>query len=232
MEIVVQIVMGFIVFNSIIKLSFWKWWQTGIFSLAAGVFILLSYPYAIQQSKVQITEFLNNNIMMQDTAVLVTIESAVCIAFCFVSLNGILKNKTNKWQRILGAYPSILLFPVLFYVETQAIFIFTGENFLMITMVVAIAVCLLINIGSLLIKKLIPENELRLEMHFLIGLITAFAGLIVTVNEKVVYQAVEEPLNLKHLAYTLTGLFFALIIGFYGNKISWILKSRKIKKEN
>ncbi|MCD8164871.1 MAG: hypothetical protein LUE93_01280 [Bacteroides sp.] len=86
MELVIQILMLFILINTVLKLSFWKLWQVAIFSLLCGGFIIWACQYAILQSKTQLEDYLTNTKIMQDSAVLITAESAICFAFCFAAL--------------------------------------------------------------------------------------------------------------------------------------------------
>ena len=51
MELIIHILMLFIVINCSFKLSFWKLWQTVIYSLIAGLFVAGTWQYAILQSK-------------------------------------------------------------------------------------------------------------------------------------------------------------------------------------
>ena len=50
MELIIHILMLFIVINCSFKLSFWKLWQTVIYSLIAGLFVAGTWQYAILQS--------------------------------------------------------------------------------------------------------------------------------------------------------------------------------------
>lgn len=74
MELIIQILMLFILINCILKLSFWKLWQVGVFSLIAAIFVVGTCRFAILQSKTQLSDYLNNTTIMQDMAVLITLE--------------------------------------------------------------------------------------------------------------------------------------------------------------
>ncbi|MDR2121938.1 MAG: hypothetical protein LBP34_02320 [Flavobacteriaceae bacterium] len=216
--------MSFIVINCAIKLSFWKWWHTGIFGIICGIFVFLTYPYATQQSKTQITDFLTNEGIMQDTAVLVTVESAICFAFGFAALLELFGKKKKKWIRLLFWYPGLLLFLVLFYGLTQTMFYFTGTDFSVIAYTFALISVIMFPLLSYLVKKLVPETELRLEIHFLVSLIVCVLGLMTTVDGKIIYRASEKPLNYQYILLFL-GIFLILFLtGFYGNKLKWMIK--------
>ncbi|MDR1877079.1 MAG: hypothetical protein LBQ84_05595 [Flavobacteriaceae bacterium] len=218
--------MLFIIINCIVKLSFWKWQQSAIFGIVCGLFLILMYPYAIQQSKVQIANFLNNTNVMQDASVGVTIESGLCFFFCFMSLIKIYGKNSKKRIQLLFWYPGVLIFPVLFYILTQAIFSFTGIDFPIIAYILAIIVSVMIPLLSYGCRKILPEKELRLEIHFLMSLIVCILGLTATVDGDIIYTASEEPLNIKAIILSLGLFVIAFFLGFFGNKIKWIIKQK------
>ena len=231
MELIIQILMLFIFVNCILKLSFWKVWQAALFGLICGGFILWSCQYAILQSKTQLTDYLNNTRVMQNAAVLITLESAVCFGFCFAALRQIFGRKVKRLIQPLYVYPGLLIFPVLFYLLTQLIFALPGTDFTKISYGLALLVCITFPTLSLLVRKLYPERELRLEVHFLVSLFVCIIGLITTENGNVTYAAVEEPFNIKAI---LTAVFLfsgSFILGFVWNKMKWKMKHKKqIKK--
>jgi len=168
---------------------------------------------------------------MQDSAVLITIESAICFAFCFAALREMFGKKAKRWIQPLYWYPSLLIFPVLFYLLTQIIFAMPGTDFTTISYLLAGGVFIGLPAFSYLIRYLYPEKELRLEVYFLVSLFVCIIGLITTVNGNVTYAAVEEPLNIRALLLSL-GLFgITFIIGFGWNKVKWIIRQKKEQKQ-
>lgn len=231
MELIIQILMLFIIINCILKLSFWKWWQAAIFSIVCAVFLLWAEQYAILQSKTQINDYLMNREALEDAAVLVTIESAICFAFCFAALRNLFGRKVKRWLLPLYWYPSLLLFPVLFYILTQSIFSLSGVNFDTVSYIMAGTVLIILPLAAYGIRYLFPEKELRLEVHFLVSLFVAILGLLTTVNGNVTYAADEEPVNFKALGLSL-GLFaITFLIGYAWNKIRWRIMQRKQMKK-
>lgn len=232
MELVIEILMLFIFINTSVKLSFWKGWQAAIFGLICAGFVLYTCQYAILQSKTQLVDYLNNKSVMQDIAVLITMESVICFAFGFTALLGEKKKKYRFWKQLLLWYPSLLIFPVLFYLLTQTVYALPGADFTAISYALAAGVFLLVPLGSRAIKRLCPEREFRLEIYFLVSLFVSITGLITTVNGNVAYAAAEDTLNLKAIALS-AGLFLILfLIGLIWNKIKWILFSKKRLNKN
>ncbi|GAB6395050.1 MAG: putative membrane protein [Bacteroidales bacterium] len=228
MEYVFQILLLFILVSCLLKLSFWKLWQTVVFALLCAGFIIGTCRFAILQSKTQLADLLGNAEVMQNAAVLVTVESAVCFAFCFATLCDIFgRQQRKRWLQTLHWYPGLLLFPVLFYMQTQLIFALPGTGFTIISYTFAAAVLAGLPLAVFLVRRLYPEKELRLEVHFLAGLFVCLTGLITTVNGNVTYAAVKEPLNVKALLLSLALFAVAFYSGFIGNKVKWMLRRKK-----
>lgn len=172
-----------------------------------------------------------NREALEDAAVLVTIESAICFAFCFAALRNLFGRKVKRWLLPLYWYPSLLLFPVLFYILTQSIFSLSGVNFDTVSYIMAGTVLIILPLAAYGIRYLFPEKELRLEVHFLVSLFVAILGLLTTVNGNVTYAADEEPVNFKALGLSL-GLFaITFLIGYAWNKIRWRIMQRKQMKK-
>ena len=197
MELIIHILMLFIVINCSFKLSFWKLWQTVIYSLIAGLFVAGTWQYAILQSKTQIADYLQNTEALQNMAIIITLESALCFGYCVAFLRGLYGKKNLWWAELLRWYPSLLLFPVLFYYLTEAIFRLPGVDFSVTAWSLAGIVVIAIPLLSRLMKYLVPEDDLRLEVHFLVSLFICILGLLTTVNGKTTYAATEEALNWK-----------------------------------
>ena len=228
MEYIILILIIFIFINTILKLSYWKWWQRVIFGIACGAFVLLAYPYATTQSKTQLLDYLNNTQIMQDMAVLVTLESVIYITFCFSAMRQLYGRSIKRWVKPLYWYPGILVFPALFYVLTQMMFSLPGVDFSLIAYALAGGIFILFPLLGAGIKWLLPEKELRLEVQFLVCLFVTIVGLISTENGHTVYTAVNEPLDMKVLLPAIGIFILFFIIGYGWNRFKW----RFCKKRN
>lgn len=227
MELIIQILMVFIIINCILKLSFRSLWQSILFGAICAVFIIWAKEYAIMQSKTQIADYLKNRAALQNAAVLVTAESAICFAFCFAALRNMFGKRVKRWLIPLYWYPSLLIFPVLFYILTQTIFSLSGTDFDTIAYAIAGITFVVIPIAAYGIRLLIPEDELRLEVHFLVSLFVCILGLLTTVNGDVTYAAVKEPVNFKALGLSLGLFVVTFVIGYVWNKIKWSIRQKK-----
>ncbi len=232
MELIIQILMLFIAVNTLLKLSFWKWWQSALFGLVCAVFVIVSCQWAIQQSKTQLADYLSNPHVLQNMAVLITIESMLCFAYCFAAFQSIDVSKRKRVAlKLLHWYSGLLLFPVLFYLFTQSIYSFPGTDFTYISYILAATAFAAIPLLSYAVKRFYPETALRLEVHFLVGLFVCIIGLITTVNGNVTYAASEEAFSLRAILLS-AGLFILMfLLGIFWNKVKWRIKL-KGRREN
>ena len=106
MELIIHILMLFIVINCSFKLSFWKLWQTVIYSLIAGLFVAGTWQYAILQSKTQIADYLQNTEALQNMAIIITLESALCFGYCVAFLRGLYGKKNLWWRNYFAGIPA------------------------------------------------------------------------------------------------------------------------------
>jgi hypothetical protein len=237
MELILQILMLFILLNCMLKLSFWRWWQAVIFGLVGAAFVVFMCDYAILQSKTQIADYLRNKTVLQNMAVVITLESAICFLYCIFALRGLfgkeIKRDNNSWGgNLLHWYSGLLIFPVLFYALTQTIFAMPGYGFTTISWFLATAVLVILPLMAWLLRYLFPEAELRLEVHFLVSLFVCILGLLTTVSGEVTYAATSQPAN--RLALLLAFSLFALLfmLGFVWNQVKWCIKAYFSNKKN
>ncbi|GJH39826.1 hypothetical protein RCZ04_03760 [Capnocytophaga sp. HP1101] len=226
---VIAILTVFIMLNVVLKLSFWKLWQQAVFAGICFLFVWFATDFASEQSQPTLEAMLSDPKVLSNITVLLTIETAVCMAYCFTSLRALFKGKESRWYRILQWYPNLLVFPALFYVLTQAIFYYTGVSFEHIALWIGAGVLVFIVLGAWGLQKLLPEKDLRLELHFLVSLLITLLGLIGTANGQILYVPQSEPIDVKVLG-SIFLFFIALFgIGFGFSKLYWFLHQRKQK---
>lgn len=231
MELVIQILMFFIALNCVMKLTFWKWWQAALFGLLCGAFVVFVLPVATQQSKAQLAAFLADRAIMQDAAVLVTLEASVCLAYCFLVSRKVFGGTMSRWGKMLQWYPSLLIFPVLFYLLTQAIYAMPGTGFGTIGWVLAAGVAVGLPLLRWFMKWLLPQADFRVEVHFLTSLFVCILGLVATVNGNVVYAPVDQPTDWRMLAVAVLLFAVAFAAGATWNRLKWGRLQKKQSKQ-
>ena len=198
--------------NFVLKQTYSKPWMVGIISMVCALFIYSMWPLAIEQSKTQLEGWLSNQALMLDVAVLLSIEVILAMSYCMLAVHlmttGTVRRRTIVIYKVLRWFPGLLIFPVLFHIETMCMFQFTSMEFTTIALTLAVLVLVLIPLLTWGVKWLIPEKELRLEIYFLSNALIAILGIIATVNGRTAVQGFSE-VNYE----ALLGIF-ALILGF------------------
>ena len=113
MDTIVLILILLTAFNFLLKQTFWKPVAVGAATGIAAIFVLLMWPYAIEQSKMQIADWLSNNQLMLDTSVILTIELSLQMAFCLLSVH--VANFSPVKRRMMWAYRVLYGFPGLVF---------------------------------------------------------------------------------------------------------------------
>ena len=223
MELIIDVLVLFIVLNCVFKLSLWPLWQQLLYSLLLGAFAWWSVRYAVLQSKTQIADFLQDTSAMQTVAILVTIESAVGLSFC---LNRLQDGSSRRWLRtLLYAYPSLLMFPVVFYLLTQTVFAATGVDFTTTAQLFALGVMLLLPVLSAAVRWMLPDETSRLELHLLLTIFVCVLGLVATEHGRMVYAVKESPVDWHTLGFTLGVFLLLTVVGFLLNRLKWHIRS-------
>ena len=196
METVVLVLMILVCFNFMLKQTYRKLWSVVAIAVVSALFVGLMWPFAIEQSKTQIADWLANPSLMLDTSVVLSVEVVLQMAFCMLAAHvqtaGPIKKRVLWTYRALRWFPGILIFPVLFSGLVALIFSFPGVSFSLIAWCMAGCVLVLIPSGSFLLRWLLPEKDLRLELLFLANALIAILGIIATVNGRTAVSGMSE----------------------------------------
>ena len=231
MESVVLVMMILVCFNYILKQTYRKVYSIAFSAIVCALFVGLMWPYAIEQSKSQISDWLANSALMLDIAVILTLEVAVQMAFCVLSAHiqtsGKVKPITIWVYRVLRWFPGVLIFPVLFSLLVSAIFALPGVSFSLIAWVLATIVFIVIPLATWGVKWLLPEKEIRLELLFLSNALIAILGVIATVNGQTAVAGISD-VDWKALGGVVSLLICGLALGIiaYRIKLKRITKNR------
>ena len=232
METVVIISMGIVCFNYLLKQTYRKWWAVAVSSLCAAIFTGLMWRFAIEQSKTQITDWLSEQPLMLDLAVILSVDVILQIAFCMITVRILSTEPLKKWQvftyKMLRWFPGILIYPVLFSLLVMLVFALPGVSFRLISWSFAGVLLFAIPLFTFILKSLIPEKDLRIELLFLTNMLLAMLGIISTVNG---HTAVEGQSSVQ-LSSLLGLLLLLAIFGFVGFYIRKIGIKNKIKYLN
>lgn len=193
METVVFILAVLVCIDYMLKQTYRKPYAVVVSAAVCALFTGLAWPWAIEQSRTQAADWLADPELMLDTAVLLTAEVVLQMAFCLLSVHvrttGRLRRRTVIGYRVLRWFPGILIFPVLFSALATMIFALPGVAFPVVAWGTAAGVFLLVVGGTRLLQWLLPEKEVRLELLFLTNALAAVLGVIATVNGRTAVTA-------------------------------------------
>ncbi len=118
MNTVVLVLMLLTAFNFLLKQTFWKVIAVCVIAAICAVFAGLMWPYAIEQSKTQIANWLSNQPLMLDTSVFLSVEVCIQMAYAMLAVHVAndypVKPRMILMYRFLRWFPGLLIFPVLF----------------------------------------------------------------------------------------------------------------------
>lgn len=217
MRTVIIVIMVLICMNYILKLSYRGFYMVLLSSAVSALFVGLTWPFAIEQSASQISHWLSDTALMLNIAVILTLNVVVQVAFCFlyakIHTSSRVKRSIAKIYNFLLWMPDLLIFPVLFYILVTVIFSLPGASFSLVAWILAAMVFAAIPIATSIIRRILPEDSIRLEMLFLSNLLIAILGTIASVNGR---TAVEKAgyLDYTALAGVCTLAFIGLATGF------------------
>ena len=144
-----------------------------------------------------------------------------------MALRDYYQNRCSKPQRVLLAFPGLLLFPCLIYVLAQAFFFFSGADFAKTTLWGTLALVALVLLGTKGIAALLPEKDLRLEVHLLINVLIILLGLTATASAQIIYVPKSDPIDFVLLGKVFLFFLSLFVLGFAASKGYWYLKGKR-----
>ena len=221
METLVWLLVFFIVLNTAVKMSLWKMWQQIACCLVIGLLVFGATHYVVLLSKTQLEA------MVQ--AVVLTIDAAVCTAFCLLWLNE--EQPRSRMGRCmwaaLYAYPQLLVLPALCYALAVAVFAAPGVDFVTLGGGFAFAAAVALLVLSLAMRWLLPVVQARVELHLLLSGGIAAVGLVATQATRMVYGIAETPVRWKAMLATLAGFVLLMGVGFLADRLKKKMKNKK-----
>ena len=228
MEILVFILMMLVVLNCAMKTSLWTLGPRLAFALLLGAFAYWSIDYAVMQSKTQIDNWLHREDVLQDMAIIVTLESAIGVMYCFSCFTDDVKRPRRRFIRLLlHAYPSLLVFPVVFYGLTKLLFLQAGMDFSTTSLIYAIAVIAVSLLCATLARWLLPPKDLRIEAHLWLTVMVCVLSLLLTQNGEIIYHSNVRAVDWTSVALTMAAAAIVMGVGFIGSKLKWKSKNNK-----
>ncbi|MGM9805524.1 MAG: hypothetical protein ACI3Z7_03715 [Candidatus Aphodosoma sp.] len=185
MEIVVTVIMVLVISNVVLKSTFHRLFGKMLFGLVAALFVGLSHEYVIMLSKTQLAGWIADPDLMLDVAVIMTVDVGFQIYSCVRMLDGCGGRPVGKYRWIYLIclwFPGVLVFPVLFLTLVQIVFALPGYDFAIIGWGTAGGVLIVLPLLGIGLERLLPEKDIRIELEYMINVLIAILGIIVTVD--------------------------------------------------
>ena len=219
MTTVVLILMILVCFNFLLKQTFVTRNVLAITTLVLGIFAALMWQVAIEQSK--IIDWLHDTALMRNIAAILSIDVVVQLTFCIFTVRSAGSQGNTLRSRIIAKgllfYPGFIIFPVVFALLVQLIFLTPGVSFTLVSTSLGVAILFAVPLGRMALRVILPESDLRLEILFLSNVLVALVGIVATVNG----ETQNAPVNTVDTA-SLIGfvvlLFIGGVIGFMWNR--------------
>ncbi len=227
MEIVIAIIMVLVAVSVVLKLTYLPEWGRIVVSLVLALFAGMSWTFAVTQSKTQIDAWILDPELMLNVAVLLTVDVFLQLSFCIMSAESMFGERMSRCGRIIREItlwiPGLLIFPTLLALLVKVIFSFPGMDFTTIAWSLGAVVFIAGMVLPFLIKTVIPEKDLRLELIFMINTMIALLGVVATVNGRTAVAGVND-VDWK----TLVGVLSLLIVCAAAGYIMFKRKQNKI----
>ena len=212
MTTVVLILMILVCFNFLLKQTFVTRNILAITTLVLGIFAAFMWQVAIEQSKTQIIDWLHDTALMRNIAAILSIDVVVQLTFCIFTVRSAGSRGNTLRSRIIVKgllfYPGFIIFPVVFALLVQLIFLTPGVSFTLVSTSLGVAILFAVPLGRMALRTILPESDLRLEILFLSNVLVALVGIVATVNG----ETQNAPVNTVDIA-SLIGFVFLLFIG-------------------
>lgn len=233
MEVIVQLLMLLVCWMTSLKLSHSPRWFVWLYALCLGLFVFLNADLASSQTKDDVVSYIEQHSLREYITILVTIEAMVMIAFAFLGFRrqvyeGKQVSVVGKSLRLFLQFcPPVLMLPTIFYLHTTLLFYWTGVDFHTLSLYLATIVLLFCSLSPSLIRYLLPEQDIRLELLFLSSLLVFILGLIITIDTQLIYKAPKYVFPFKEVCLSLGLLVFCFALGYF----SPMIKNFVVKKK-
>lgn len=203
-----------------------------LFSAICLLFVLLVHPFALEQNKLALEQLLSSHKVLTNLSIIVMIDLLLSVGFSREQLlkwSGVKQKRAVRWQ---GYLPSILIFPVLYYLHLTLFFQMPGHSFSLLTASFAIITCLSVAGGSSLLRRYLPEVEIRTELTLIISLLLFLLTICFTVfHPSSMIYIHRQPVNWNELLLTFIIILSLAITGFVLHRIVKTIKiNRKINQ--
>ena len=162
MEYLLGLTALLLILSFLLKCSFLPRLWVAVFSVLMGTAVLLAIPWITRQSQAGFEAWVSSPNLMLDAAVCIVLEVVLMTVFCFSRPSGRLRR--------LAFYPGLPAIPAACAVWGRVLFSYPGLNFTRFAWIAALATVAIAYAACRLIRRLVPEEDLRLESLFIVNM--------------------------------------------------------------
>lgn len=162
MESLITLIALLLALSFLLKASFLPRWGIAGVSLLLAICVRVVIPLLAAQPAARVNGWITAPDRMLDGAVCIVLEVVVMATFCF--------SRPAGRFRFLRWYPGLLVFPAVCWAWSQLLFSHPGIDFQRFAALAALATLAVTLLGSWAMRRLLPEEEIRLEGLFLVNL--------------------------------------------------------------
>lgn len=203
---------------------FSKKWVTFAYLLLIAVGVYMTHTLAIEESYQTIRQIMNNPKAIGNFSALVIAEALLGILFSIVQIKILCGEKVKKWKQYMVYFVGIVPFIAIYYAETLLFLTIRGIHFTLFAIMLTIIIPLALWSLKVMLKKIVPEYDLRAEMKFFMHLMQIILAIALSVLVlKLPISTPQEGLPIKE-----TALVLCIILAFA--TIGTIIYKIKLKK--
>ena len=201
-----------------------------MYILIPAIFPYIIYPWLIEQDKRYIKQLLGDQPLMNDFSLLIMIEALLVMSSIFILSEQYFGKKIKTKLVVLKYIPTLTPVIALCYFELQTFYVISSYSFQTIAIGFLTTSILLLGFLTILIKWLISEWEIRLELTFIICFLQIGIGIAISsfYNSITSTAIFDKEIWKPFVVICLIGLSITIIGFLYTN---YNLK-KKIKKSN
>ncbi|MEN7550018.1 hypothetical protein AAG747_18990 [Rapidithrix thailandica] len=228
MELVVQLLLVFALLSTFFQISQWNFIPRLVLVIVLVTVSYWFYPWVIEQSNDQLKQWLANPIKMQHLATVQIIEAVVFTGIDLSNLKQFFGQSAKKGFRYASYFPGIMVLVAVLYFQMRCFYVLSHLiDFNLLGIGFSLGIGMLFLLIPQLIKRLIPEGYLRMELRYMLGFGQILACVVITVFcQKLPYHQQQNHLDINSLAY-LSGLL--IIMFLLGWVVSIIKRKMKFK---
>ena len=200
-----------------------------------AIFAFALYPIVINQPLTIIEELLSSRVVVENIALLTTVESIMGILISIYLLNNYFrpKAKRTKWSKFVKIITGVIVLCAVGYFQLLFFKWRVGGEFIITSLLYSGTLFIMVVAISLLLKYLLDSESLKLEVKLLLNLAIMVLGLLVcsSVADYNTSHATAE-INWQALIALIFGSLILVLLGIWMQQTNFYNRLKNLLKWN